>query len=59
MNLLPVATAIIAVGWFGEHLHAYHLQGGGVALLGVLLAQVLRRPLLIGASRAAQASEIR
>jgi drug/metabolite transporter (DMT)-like permease len=59
MNLLPVATAIIAVGWFGEHLHAYRLQGGGVALLGVLLAQVLRRPLPIGASRAAQASEIR
>jgi drug/metabolite transporter (DMT)-like permease len=50
MTLLPVATAIIAVGWFREHLHVYHLLGGGIALLGVLLAQMLRRPLLIGAS---------
>jgi drug/metabolite transporter (DMT)-like permease len=46
MNLLPVATAAIAVGWFGEHLHMYHLLGGGAALIGVLLAQTLRRPLL-------------
>jgi len=49
MNLLPVATAVIAVGWFRERLHAYDFLGGGVALLGVLLAQMLRRPLLIGA----------
>ncbi|SIO42630.1 DMT family transporter [Paraburkholderia phenazinium] len=48
INLLPVATAVIAVGWFREHLHAYHLLGGGVTLLGVLLAQMIRRPLLIG-----------
>jgi len=53
MNLLPVATAVIAVGWFGEHLHAYHLLGGGAALIGVLLAQTLRRPLFIDAAHAA------
>ncbi len=45
MNLLPVATAAIAVGWFGEQLHGYHLIGGGVALAGVLLAQLWRQPL--------------
>lgn len=45
MNLLPVATAIIAVGWFGEHLHVYHLLGGGAALAGVILAQALRQSL--------------
>ncbi|MFP3248542.1 MAG: DMT family transporter, partial [Paraburkholderia sp.] len=35
MNLLPVATAVIAVGWFRERLHEYHFLGGGAALLGV------------------------
>jgi drug/metabolite transporter (DMT)-like permease len=53
MNLLPLATAAIAVGWFGEHLHVYHLLGGGAALIGVLLAQTLRRPLFIDTARAA------
>ncbi len=53
MNLLPVATAAIAVGWFGEHLHVYHLLGGGMALIGVLLAQTLRRPLFTGTAHAA------
>ncbi|AOZ03662.1 multidrug DMT transporter [Cupriavidus sp. USMAHM13] len=43
MNLLPVATAAIAVGWFGERLHGYHLLGGGAALAGVVLAQTVRR----------------
>lgn len=53
MNLLPVATAAIAVGGFGEHLHVYHLLGGGAALIGVFLAQTLRRPLLADATQAA------
>ncbi|GGP22659.1 DMT family transporter [Silvimonas iriomotensis] len=45
MNLLPVATAAIAVGWFGEQLHTWHLVGGGIALAGVALAQTWRQPL--------------
>lgn len=45
MNLLPVFTAAIAVGIFGEQLHLYHLFGGGAALAGVLMAQLLRKPL--------------
>ncbi len=49
MNLLPVATAALAVGWFGEELHLYHLLGGGAALAGVVAAQTLRRPLFAGA----------
>ncbi|WP_418789310.1 DMT family transporter [Paraburkholderia pallida] len=53
MNLLPVATAAIAVGWFGERLHVYHLLGGGAALIGVMLAQTLRRPLLTETAHAA------
>ena len=46
MNLLPVATAAIAVGVFGEQLHAYHFVGGCVALSGVVLAQTWRQPLV-------------
>ncbi|ANY17822.1 DMT family transporter [Bordetella pseudohinzii] len=45
MNFLPVFTAAIAVGFFGETLHGHHLIGGGAALAGVLMAQRLRRPL--------------
>ena len=45
MNLLPLFTSVIAVLWLGERLHGYHLWGGGLALLGVLLCQLWRRPL--------------
>jgi drug/metabolite transporter (DMT)-like permease len=45
MNLLPVATAAIAVSLFGEQLHVWHLIGGAAALAGVLLAQIWRQPL--------------
>lgn len=45
MNLAPVFTAIIAVLFLHEHLQSYHLIGGGVALLGVILSQRLRTPL--------------
>ncbi|WP_447871527.1 DMT family transporter [Serratia fonticola] len=45
MNLAPVFTAIIAVLFLHEQLHGYHLIGGGVALLGVILSQRLRTPL--------------
>ncbi|MDX4945276.1 DMT family transporter [Providencia manganoxydans] len=45
MNLAPVFTAIIAIFALGEELKSYHLLGGGVVLLGVMLAQQLRTPL--------------
>ncbi|HEY4071687.1 MAG TPA: DMT family transporter [Herbaspirillum sp.] len=45
MNLLPVFTVLIAVLFLGEALQAYHMIGGGVTLLGVALAQYLKRPL--------------
>ncbi len=45
MNLMPIITAIIAVVFLHEHLHHYHLIGGGMALIGVWLAQSIRTPL--------------
>ncbi|WP_338494379.1 DMT family transporter [Erwinia aphidicola] len=45
MNLVPIFTAIIAVLFLHEQLHAYHYIGGGIAILGVALAQRLRIPL--------------
>ncbi len=47
MNLLPIFTAALAVGAFGERLHSYHLLGGVAALAGVLLAQTWRTPLAL------------
>nr|MBA2816574.1 multidrug DMT transporter [Candidatus Pantoea persica] len=35
MNFVPVFTAIIAVLFLHEQLHAYHLIGGGITLAGV------------------------
>ena len=52
MNLLPLFTSAIAVLWLGEQLHGYHLWGGGLALLGVLLCQLWRQPLRSGAPTA-------
>ncbi|WP_428943626.1 DMT family transporter [Pantoea sp. FN060301] len=45
MNLAPIFTAIIAVLFLHEALHSYHYIGGGVTLIGVILAQRLRTPL--------------
>ncbi|WP_429182085.1 DMT family transporter [Aeromonas salmonicida] len=47
MNLLPVMTAVLAISWLGEKLTSYHLNGGGLTLLGVLLAQLLVQPVLL------------
>ncbi|ONY24107.1 EamA family transporter [Burkholderia cenocepacia] len=52
MNLLPVMTAGGAIVLLGESLRLYHLIGGGVALLGVALAQ--RFPFQAGASQGAR-----
>lgn len=45
MNLMPLFTAMIAIALLGEEMHSYHLVGGGIVLLGVLLVQQLRTPL--------------
>ncbi|QHM71841.1 DMT family transporter [Mixta intestinalis] len=45
MNLVPIFTAAIAVLFLHEELHGYHFIGGGVTLLGVMVAQRLRQPL--------------
>ncbi|MBS9439256.1 DMT family transporter [Photorhabdus noenieputensis] len=46
MNLAPVFTTIIAILVLHEEMHSYHLIGGGITLLGVMLAQQLRTPLI-------------
>ena len=45
VNLLPGLTALLAIVWLHDTLHSFHLIGGGVSLLGVLLAQTVQRPL--------------
>ncbi|EPF80724.1 DMT family transporter [Acinetobacter rudis] len=45
MNLLPIFTALIAVVMLGEELHTFHWVGGGLTLLGILLAQNLQKPI--------------
>lgn len=46
-HLLPVMTAALAISWLGERLTSYHLIGGGMTLMGVLLAQLLVRPVTV------------
>ena len=43
MNVLPIATAAIAIVMLGETLHVYHVLGGGTALVGVIVAQRFKR----------------
>ncbi|OEY93369.1 multidrug DMT transporter [Acinetobacter proteolyticus] len=45
MNLLPLFTALIAVALLGEHLQMFHYIGGGLTLLGILIAQTLQKPI--------------
>ena len=40
MNLLPIFTACIATLWLDERWTIYHTLGGGLVLLGTLLAQL-------------------
>lgn len=42
MNVLPVMTAGLAIVLLDEQLMGYHVVGGGIALLGVFIAQTLR-----------------
>jgi len=45
VNLLPILTALLVIVWLHESMRGYHLIGGGISLLGVLLAQTVQRPL--------------
>lgn len=45
MNLLPVFTALGAIVMLGEPVRAYHVIGGGAALVGVACVGLFRRPL--------------
>ncbi|MBB5371656.1 MULTISPECIES: DMT family transporter [unclassified Janthinobacterium] len=45
VNLLPILTALLAIVWLHESMRGYHLIGGGISLLGVLLAQTVQQPL--------------
>lgn len=45
INLTPVFTALIAVTFLHETLHSYHIVGGILVLLGVVMAQRIRIPL--------------
>ncbi|MFW1986026.1 EamA family transporter, partial [Acinetobacter guillouiae] len=45
MNLLPVFTALIAVVLLGEHLQVFHVVGGGLTLCGILLSQIIQKPI--------------
>ena len=55
VNLLPILTALLAIVWLHDTLHAFHLIGGGISLLGVLLAQTVQRPLFARNTIASQA----
>lgn len=46
MNLLPALTAGIAIVLLGEPVRSYHVVGGGLALLGVAVAQLFPRALM-------------
>jgi drug/metabolite transporter (DMT)-like permease len=45
MNLLPVLTAAGAIVLLGEPVRPYHVIGGAMALAGVAVAEMFRRPL--------------
>lgn len=45
INLTPVLTAVISVLFLHETLYSYHIIGGGLSLIGVILAQNLKYPL--------------
>jgi drug/metabolite transporter (DMT)-like permease len=44
-NLLPIVTVLAAALILGEQLASFHLLGGGLTLVGVILAERWRTPL--------------
>lgn len=55
-NLLPVLTALMAAAVLSERLAGYHVLGGLLVLLGVVVAEVWKRPL--GWSRTVAGQEV-
>ncbi|MNO08870.1 hypothetical protein D3C81_2317470 [compost metagenome] len=49
-------TAVLAVAMLGEQMHAYHVIGGSMSLIGVLIAQTVHRPLHAARAGTAQCS---
>lgn len=45
MNLSPIFTAIISIMFLHESLESYHIWGGMVSLIGVIIAQRMNTPL--------------
>jgi len=44
INLMPVFSALIAMVFLGERVALFHLTGGVLVLIGVIMAQTLTRP---------------
>ncbi|WP_394246251.1 DMT family transporter [Vibrio profundi] len=42
MNLLPVFAIALAATWLGERIHQFHIMGGVMVILGVVLSQIRR-----------------
>ena len=38
INLIPLFGIVLAIGFLGEELHPYHLAGGVLVVIGLLLA---------------------
>ncbi|WP_459873163.1 DMT family transporter [Halomonas shantousis] len=46
LNFMPLFSAVIAMLFLGERLASWHLLGGGLTLVGVIMAQKLTQPLV-------------
>ena len=42
LNLTPIITALISITFLYKKLYSYHLIGGGISFIGVILAQNLK-----------------
>ncbi len=51
INLMPLFSALIAMGFLGEQVAVYHFGGGVLVLAGVIMAQTLTRPFRVAMER--------
>lgn len=51
INLMPLFSALIAMGLLGEQVAMYHFGGGILVLAGVIMAQTLTRPFRVEMER--------